>query len=194
MTPISTEAETKVRRLLAAGDTDAAATLAIRSYGPQVLRYLRSLLRAEDVVEDAFSRFAEVLWKSLPAFRNEACLLTWVFKVAWSSAQQSHRDPWRRRGRRLATGEATAIAEDVRTRSYVRDERRRRQLDRLREALSLGDRSLLELRIDQELSWAEIADVLAGAGKPVQAAALAKRFERVKERLAKLARSEGLIE
>ncbi len=194
MTPNSPEAESDVRTLLADGDTAAAATVAIRSYGPQVLRYLRSLLRAEDEAKDAFSRFAETLWLNLPSFRGEASLRTWVFRLAWSAAQELRREPWRRRGRRFATGEASAIAEEVWTRSYVRHERDRRKLERLREALSLEERSLLELRIHQELSWAEIADVLSSGGEPVQAAALAKRFERMKERLFRLARDEGLID
>ncbi len=194
MTPNSPEAESDVRTLLADGDTAAAATVAIRSYGPQVLRYLRSLLRAEDEAKDAFSRFAETLWLNLPSFRGEASLRTWVFRLAWSAAQELRREPWRRRGRRFATGEASAIAEEVWTRSYVRHERDRRKLERLREALSLEERSLLELRIHQELSWAEIADVLSSGGEPVQAAALAKRFERMKERLSRLARDEGLID
>jgi RNA polymerase sigma-70 factor (ECF subfamily) len=192
--PIAPEAESNVTALLASGDAAAATTAAIRSYGPCVLRYLRSLLRAEDDAKDAFSRFAETLWTGLPSFRGEASLRAWVFALAWSAAQEIRREPWRRRGQRFASGEASAIADQVWTRSYVRHERRRRKLERLREALSFDERSLLELRIDQELSWAEISSVLSSRGEPVQAAALAKRFERVKERLARLVRDEGLSE
>jgi RNA polymerase sigma-70 factor (ECF subfamily) len=76
----------------------------------------------------------------------------------------------------------------------VRQERRRRDLERLREVLSLEDQTLLDLRIDQHLSWPDIADVLSHDGEAVQPAALAKRFERLKERLAKLAREKGLID
>jgi RNA polymerase sigma-70 factor (ECF subfamily) len=194
MTQTSPEEESGVRTLLAGGDTAAAATVAIRTYGPRVLRYLRSLLRADDDAKEAFSRFAETLWVSLPSFRGEASLRTWVFRLAWSAAHDLRREPWRRRGRRLATGEASAIADEVWTRSFLRHERRRRNLERLTEALSLEERSLLVLRIHQELSWAEIAEVLSAGREPVQAAALAKRFERMKERLARLARDEGLIE
>jgi RNA polymerase sigma-70 factor (ECF subfamily) len=192
--PNSPEEESTVRALLSRGDAAGAATVAIRSYAPGVLRYLRSLLRAEDDAREAFSRFAETLWTSLPSFRGEASLRTWIFRVAWRAVQDQVREPFRRRGRRFATGEASAIAGEVWTRSYVRYERRRRHLDRLREALSPEERSLLELRIDQELSWAEIADVLSSDGEPVEAPALAKRFERLKKRLSRLARDEGLID
>jgi RNA polymerase sigma-70 factor (ECF subfamily) len=194
VTSDSREVDRSVRALLAGGDAAGAATVAIRSYGPQVLRYLQSLLRADDDAKDAFSRFAETLWRSLPAFRGDASLRTWAFRLAWSAVQEQRRDPWRCRGRRFATGEASAIAEEAWTGSFVRHERHRRTLDRLREALTVEERSLLELRVRQELSWAEIAIVLSSGGEPVQATALAKRFERVKERLSRLARDEGLID
>ncbi len=188
------ELETTVRERLGAGDADGAAAVAIRAYGPQVLGYLRALLSAEDDAQDAFSRFAETLWRNLPAFRGDASLRTWAFKLAWRAALDLRREPWRRRGRRLATAEAAALQGDARTASYLRHERLRGQLARLREALSLEDRSLLRLRIDQELSWSEIATVLSDDRVSVQAAAVAKRFERVKERLARMARDEGLLE
>jgi len=41
--------------MLEAGDGRQAATVLLRTYGPSVLRYLRSLLREEDAVDDAFS-------------------------------------------------------------------------------------------------------------------------------------------
>jgi RNA polymerase sigma-70 factor, ECF subfamily len=50
------------------------------------------------------------------------------------------------------------------------------------------------LRVDQGLAWAEIAEILAGEGRRVEPAALMKRFERLKERLARMARDQGLLE
>jgi len=41
--------------MLEAGDGRQAATVLLRTYGPSVLRYLRSPLREEDAVDDAFS-------------------------------------------------------------------------------------------------------------------------------------------
>jgi RNA polymerase sigma-70 factor (ECF subfamily) len=73
-------------------------------------------------------------------------------------------------------------------------ERQRQVLDKLRESLDVEEVSLLALRIDQKLSWAEIADVAAADGQPVEAAALMKRFERLKARLAKMAKDQGLID
>jgi RNA polymerase sigma-70 factor (ECF subfamily) len=67
-------------------------------------------------------------------------------------------------------------------------------LRRLRETLDPDDQTLLSLRLDRELEWEELAVVLSGEGTPVTAVALRKRFERLKDRLGRLAREEGLLE
>ncbi|MFL5263894.1 MAG: RNA polymerase sigma factor [Anaeromyxobacteraceae bacterium] len=186
--------ERRAQELLAAGDLAAAATVVIRGHGVEVLRYLRSLLRDEGAATDAFSAWAEDVWRGLPAFRGEASLRGWAFRVAYHAALDVKDEAWRRRGRRLATGEASALADELRTKTVVRDERQRQALEELREALTLEERSLLALRVDQGLSWAETAAVLAREGEAVEPNALMKRFERLKERLGRLAKERGLVE
>ncbi len=183
-----------VRALLVSGDTPGAATAAIQEFGPPVLRYLRSLLRDEDDASDAFSIFAENVWRGLPSWRGEGSLKAWCFRLAWNAAMNMKSEAWRRRGRRFFTGEASALADEIRTRSHLKVERQRQVLDKLRESLDVEDVSLLSLRIDQKLSWAEISDVLAESGEKAEPAALMKRFERLKARLAKMAKEQGLIE
>jgi RNA polymerase sigma-70 factor (ECF subfamily) len=190
---MSTELEERVKQR-AAADPAAAATEVLRALGPQVLRYLRSVLRDEALAGDAFSEFAEHLWRGLPAFRGEASLRGWVYRLAHHAALDVRDEAWRRRGRRFATGEASLIAAEVRTRTEVRVEQRRQALEKLREALTVEEQSLLALRIDQGMSWAEIAEVLGAEGTPIDPATLTKRFERLKERLAKIAREQGLVE
>ncbi len=187
------ELEQRVRAL-AAADPAAAATEALRGIGPQVLRYLRSILRDEALAGDAFSEFAEDLWRGLPEFRGDASLRGWAYRIAHHAALDVRGEAWRKRGRRLATGEASRIAGEVRTRTAVRVEQRRQALEKLREALSVEEQSLLALRVDQELAWSEIAEVLSADGAPVAPAALMKRFERLKERLARMAKEQGLVE
>lgn len=191
---MSPEVERRVRELIAAGEVRAAATEAIRALAPEVLRFLRSLLRDESDAADAFSEFAENLWTGLETFRGEASLRTWALRLARNAALNLRGEAWRRRGRRFATGEASALAEDLRTKSFVRVERQRAALDKLRESLSMEDRMLLVLRLDQGLSWKEAAEVLASEGDPADVNALTKRFERLKDKLGKMAREEGLIE
>ena len=186
--------ELRVRELLAREDRPGAATAAIQDLGPPVLRYLRSLLRDEDDASDAFSIFAENVWRGLPTWRGEGSLKAWCFRLAWNAATNLRNEAWRRRGRRFFSGEASALAEEVRTRSHVKVERQRQALDKLRESLEVDDASLLALRIDQKLSWAEIAEVVSSDGVRVEPAALMKRFERLKGRLARMAKDQGLIE
>jgi RNA polymerase sigma-70 factor (ECF subfamily) len=188
------EIEARIRDLLAADDRPAAATAAIQEFGPPVLRYLRSLLRDEDDASDAFSVFAENVWRGLPTWRGDGSLKAWAFRLAWNGAMNLKNEAWRRRGRRFFSGEASALAEEIRTRSHVKVERQRNALDKLRESLDVEEISLLTLRIDQKLSWAEIADVTAIDGQRVEPAALMKRFERLKGRLAKMAKEQGLLE
>jgi RNA polymerase sigma-70 factor, ECF subfamily len=190
----SASTETRVLALASAGDMSGAATEAIRALGPEVLRYLRSLLRDEGAATDAFSQWAENVWMGLPTFRGDASLRSWVFRLAHHAALNAKDEAWRRRGRRLETGEASLLADDVRTKTVVRDERHRQVLEKLRGELSLEERSLLALRVDQRLSFTDIAAVFAAEGERVEPATLMKRFERLKDRLGKLAKERGLVE
>ncbi len=186
--------ERRVQALLQAGDQNGAASAVIAALGPAILRYLRSMLREEDDAGDAFSQWAENVWHGLPDFRFGASLKTWGYRLAWNAAQNLRNEAWRRLGQRLATGQASALAESLRTRSALVVERQRQALEELRAALDEEERCLLVLRLDQGLSWDEVAGVLAEGGAPVAPATLMKRFERIKTKLGKLARDRGLLD
>ena len=185
--------DAKVRQLVEAGDVRAATTETMRRLGPEILQYVRSLLRDEDAAGDAFSEFAENLWKGLATFRWNASLRTWAYRIATNAVADVRTQAWARRGRRFATGEATNLAEELRTKTVVKVERQRKTLDALREGLSMEERTLLSLRVDRGLSWAEISEILSAEGKTVAVDALMKRFERLTERLAARARELGLV-
>jgi RNA polymerase sigma-70 factor (ECF subfamily) len=186
--------EAQVQELLSAGDLRGAATAAIQGFGPKVLGYLRSILRDDNDAADAFSNFAEDLWRGIGSYRGEASFKTWAYKLAWCSAMHVRSDTYRRLGRRLESGEASGLATEIRTKSVVRDELQRRGLDKLRATLTAEEQTLLFLRLDQQLGWNEVAEVLSGGGEPVEAATVRKRFERLKADLALLARQQGLTE
>ena len=70
----------------------------------------------------------------------------------------------------------------------------------LRESLDPQERMLLLLRVDQRLSWEEVARVmsegeetLSDASLKRKAAALRQQFQRIKTHLRSLAQEEGLI-
>ena len=184
------EVEERIAAAMAAGDHRAAATELIRGYGPRILGYLNVVLRNDLDAGDAFSLFAEQVWRGMPAFRAQSSARTWAFKAAWSAAMKVRDDAWRRLGRRLDTGEASRLAEDVRTRTGLRHERQRAELETLRAQLSDENQTLLVLRLDQELTWDEVAEVLAHDAAAVDPAALRKRFERIKLRLAQIIREQ----
>lgn len=187
--------EAKVRELLERGDVPAARTEAIRCLAPEVLGYVRAMMRSEDDAGDVFSQFAEDLVRGLPAFRWESSLRTWAYRIAYHAAARLARDPYRRRGQRFETTMASKIAEEVRRSSVLRQDLRQEQLAALRAGLDPDERTLLILRVDRKLAWREVAEVLAEQGSPpVDEAALRQRFERIKKKLARKAREAGLIE
>jgi RNA polymerase sigma-70 factor (ECF subfamily) len=184
----------RVHGLVAGGDVDLASELVLRELGPAILRYVRSALRDEELAADAFSEFAEGLWMGLPAFRGDSSLKTWAYRVAWNAVLRVRNDTWQRRRTPLSRGRASGLADQLRTCTPVVRERQAKVLAALRAKLSLEDQSLLALRVDQGLSWAEVAEVVATDGEPVQVDALMKRFQRLKERIGIMARGEGLVD
>jgi len=165
----------------------------IRSLGPRILGYLHAILRDESDAGEAFSIFAESLWRGLPGFRGECAFRTWAYKLAWNSALRLRDDAYRRRGRRLASTEASRLAEEVRTRSGVRRERQSAALEKLRADLSPEEQSLLVLRIDQELPWEDVAVILSAPGsRSLRHAPQAVRAAQGAPR--RRAREEGLVE
>jgi len=179
---------------LASGDEVGAAELALRNHGPAVLRYLLGLLRDPDDADDAFSLFAEQLWRHIGTFRGPGGFEVWLFRIAFREAMRLRDEAWRRRKRAMPTTDAHRIAAEVRRTASVSMERRLDALDRLRGALSLEDQHLLLLRLDHGLSFEEIAGTLGEGDAALEEATVRKRYERVKVRLAKLAKAEGLIE
>ncbi len=185
--------DAEVARLVLAGDLREAATLVIKAHGPAVLRYLRALLDEEGSVDEAFSLFGEWTWRGIAQFRGDSPLRSWAFGVAWNAARRVRGQAWQKRRERLSTGFGSRLAATIRSASPETRERRAGGLEALRRELAPEDQNLLVLRLDQELAWDEIAAVVSSSGPPVTAAALRKRFERLKERLARLAQERGLL-
>jgi RNA polymerase sigma-70 factor, ECF subfamily len=184
----------KVRALLAEGREREAAAEALNTLGPQVLGYLSSLLKNEADAREVFSQFAEDLWRGLPGFRGDASLRGWAYRIAWHASARFVRDPYRQRGRRLETSEASRIACEVLS-SVGADAWRTERVAQLREVLTPEEQTLLILRVDRGLSWREVALVFADeSGSSPSEPALRKRFERLKVKLAEAARSRGLLD
>ena len=196
--------EDDVRALCESGDTDGAATMALRAYGGEIFGFLLAIHHDETLASDAFSAFAEGLWRSLPGFEWNATLRTWAYAIARNAARGLRRDAARREMRGVRVGESALeeVAAAVRTETlgFMRTEKRTR-LQALRDALDPEDRALLVLRIDRGLAWNDLARVLADGSEPLdeaattrEAARLRKRFQHLKEKLREAAKREGLRE
>lgn len=198
--------EEQARALCDSGDVRAAVTLAIESYGPEVLGYLLAVTRNETDANDAFAMFTEDLWRGLPRFRWESSLRTWSYTLARHALHRLRRDPHRRADRRVPLSrspEVYELAERVRTATsvYLRTEVKD-QVAALREELDPEDQTLFILRINRKMGWTEIAQIMAeepGTAEPVDdeelkrsAARLRKRFERAKEQLKQKVRERGI--
>ena len=186
--------EADVARLLEAGDLQSAAAAIMRGYGPAILGYLAALARDEDRTDDVFAQFSEDLWRGLPGFRRDASVRTWVYKLAWHAWLRQERDAFRRRGRAFLSGEMSGLAAEVRstTALHLKSEAKD-AVARLRAQLTPEEQSLLVLRIDRGLSWSEVASIMSTPEEHLDSRAVAKRFQRVKEKLRRLAEEAGLL-
>ncbi len=184
--------EEQVTALVAKGDVKEAVTVALRTLGPEVLGYLENVLGDPDDARDVFQRFAEDLWNWLPSFRGGS-LRAACYRIAWHAAIRFKREAWRRRRERMRTTMASRIAASVTSPESRLASRPQDRLERLRAALEPEDRTLLILRLDRDMSWNEVAEILSTEGEPVDAQTVRKRFERVKGKLAKLAKEQGLL-
>jgi RNA polymerase sigma-70 factor (ECF subfamily) len=185
--------EERVRRALARGDTDAAATEMIRVLGPEILAFLRRVMAGAEDAQDAFALFTEDAWRGLPGWRGDSSLRTWAFRVARHAAAHVVRDPWRRHRERLGVRAVRGLTADPPTPGRLALDGRAEALARMRGELSGVDDLLLVLRVGHGLSWQEVASALSDGEESPSAATLRKRFERLKDRLAQEARSLGLL-
>jgi RNA polymerase sigma-70 factor (ECF subfamily) len=192
--PSQVALDAQIAAFLDDGHVEDAATATLRQLGPEVLQYLRAVVRDLDDADDAFSRFAEGVWSGIGAFRRECSIKAWAYRLAWHAALRVLQDPYRRRRDRLQTSVASRLAAQIRTLGSVeRDQRVADRIERLRRELLPDEQTMIILRFDRSLSWREVARVLQADGAPVDEAAVRKRFERLKKQLRQRAVAEGLV-
>ena len=198
--------EGDVRALCDAGNHAAAATMAIRCYGPELLGFLHAVHPSETDAADAFAELSEILWRKLPDFGWQSTLRTWAYGIARRVSSVLRRNAGRRRRRESPVGDSALenVAERVRTETlaHLRTQTKTR-LQALRDSLPEEDRMLLVLRVDRKLEWNELARVMAEADESAarlvagdvtrEAARLRKRFQLLKDKLRDMAKREGLI-
>ncbi len=215
--------EKDLRDLVGGRDYDAAATLAIRAYGPEIFGFLMSMHRGSTDASDIFATFSEDLWRGLPRFAWQCSFRTWAYTLA-RNASHRHLKNRRRRAQGqvpLSASGAAGLALAVRTatHSYLQTDHKDR-FAALRESLPAEDQMLLILRVDRGLAWEELARILyehrdergelreapaaeGGEDEPAtppsdedlkrESARLRKRFQIVKEKLVTAGKRAGLF-
>src|SRR5258708_23193031 len=78
----ATATDDAVRALVAAGHADRAATLVVRSLGPEVFGFLRAALGRDVDADEVFAATSERVWRSLARFQWQSSLRTWVYVIA----------------------------------------------------------------------------------------------------------------
>ena len=188
--------ETELRALASAGDHAAAIAGLVKGFGPEIWTYLAGVLRSsDDEIGDAFAAFCEDVCRGLPSFRFESSVRTWAYVVARRAALRQQRESRRRARRFDGPAELEAIAQAVRstTVEHLRTTNHAR-LAAVRDQLDHDDRTILILRVDRQLPWREIAQVMADTELDREALrkreqVLRKKFEAIKRQLrAQLAR------
>jgi len=191
------ELEAAIRAACDAARWDHAMTLALENYGPELLSYLVALMRNATDADDLFGTVSESLWRTLPRFRWDSSLRTYAYTIARNTWRKHVRNPRHRRPPEpLSSPAVAAVVARARTQTatYLRTELKDR-ISALRAELDPDDQTLLILRINRRLAWREIAQVMADdddepSAITRRAAALRKRFERLKVMLRAKAAAE----
>lgn len=84
------EAES-VRALWQAGDIEEARLALVRAAGSSVFRFLKAMVRDEDVAQDLTQDTFVRAFQSLGSFRGDASLMTWVLSIARNLARNRAR-------------------------------------------------------------------------------------------------------
>jgi RNA polymerase sigma-70 factor (ECF subfamily) len=185
-----TDLDADVRAATERGDHPVAAELVVRRYMRDVVAYLASITRTAERVDEVFSMWCEDVVRGIPQFRFASSIRTWVYTLARHAAARFARDDYRR-ARRISAGDVfdeIAAAARTETADYLRTAMKDR-LAAVRAELDDEDRELLYLRVDRQLPWREIEEIVRPEGPDDEPArkrreqALRKRFESLKRRL-----------
>jgi RNA polymerase sigma-70 factor (ECF subfamily) len=195
------ETERPIKDACTQGRSEEAATLALDLYGREVLGFLIARV-GEQAGHDVFSDLLEDFWRGLPAFEWRSSLRSWLYTLARHAISRNARSARRRRDVPFQTsGAFSEVVQRVRseTAAYLRTPMKSRFRE-LRARLSEDEQTLLILRIDRNLSWRELAAVMADQEDGSQhddldklAARMRQRFQTAKDRLRQLAEAEGLL-
>jgi RNA polymerase sigma factor (sigma-70 family) len=187
--------EKEIGARLDAGDWNGAVTVAFRGYGGEVLRYIVTVLRDRDRAEaqDLAGELFLSLVEHRSAFERRASFRGFMYAVARNLALTALRNAARRPVVRLDSQAEEQLVEEVRTRTreWLRTPAKDALAD-IRAGLDVEEQTLLVLIVDRKMSSDEVARALSDPDRPVNAAAVRKRFARLRRKLRVQLEERGL--
>lgn len=152
------EATAELVRAARAGSDEAVETL-FRAFEQPLFRYLYRIVNNQQDAEDALQQTFIRAYRGLPAYREQGQFKAWIYRVA-------HREGLRtiRKRKRRREGEApTALPEPADPRPVPGEalmaKDRLRRLEALIQALPEAEREVVHLRLGEEMTFREIAEV-----------------------------------
>jgi RNA polymerase sigma-70 factor, ECF subfamily len=176
-----TEPESAISAALDAGQTQEALRLGIVTYGREVISFLAAVHGSQEHAAEVYADASADLVRTIDKFERRCSFKTWFYALARNASHRWFDDPYRKR--RTSLSHAPEIADAIRTGTaeFLRTEWKDR-LRKLRDDLDPEDRAVLVLRVDRNMAWADIAEVMGGDGR-ADSAKWRKRFERIKDKL-----------
>ena len=118
-----------------------------------VWRYVKNDQDAQDVVQAAFIR----AWRGLPTFRGDSSLRTWLYRIAVNLALNHQRDA---RGRPSGEIPEHAQSPEPPVVARISEAEMHERLSAAVDELPKKQRLVVELRVQQELSFREVAQIV----------------------------------
>jgi len=182
-----------LRTRLVHGDLDGVVEELLEQHGPALFGFIVSIVRDPDMAQEAFQAFSIRLWRGLPGFRWQGSIEAWMYCIARHASYRALKDPFHRRAEHLETRDQQQLParwSRTVTERWRRTEEKQR-LWSLIQTFEREDQELLLLRLGRNISWLEIARILAfeADADPEDddlkraAATLRQRFARLKKRL-----------
>jgi RNA polymerase sigma-70 factor (ECF subfamily) len=187
-----TDEKVLIRQVLD-GDTEAFSQL-VTAYEKQVynlcLRMVNDPEDASDLAQDAFIR----AWQGLRFYKFEASFATWLYRLTTNVCIDFLRRKKRRPTVSLTVeddGESQELelpSQEAEPEEVVLEKERRRQLASAMEKLDEEGRTILTLRVVEELSYEQIAEVLG-----IKVGTVKSRLARARLRLKNILQLNGNI-
>ena len=152
--PASDERELLAR--VAAGDLQAFERL-YRLYQPRLSRFLTTLLRRPQLIEEVLDDTMMVVWQSADRFRGSSKLSTWIFAIAYRKAHKARLrwpDPIEEPEQDMR------VSEDPAPDDELHHQKLHDSLMRAMDQLSADHRAVVDLTYFHGLGYREIAEIV----------------------------------